>query len=107
MNFQWWVWRKYRNIFAHGTSDKPSPMVFAVEKADEDENLLLEKQDYFEAEVCRQHGWNLKLWKAGWHTWVLRIIALPGGISELPHPILTTQELEKRIQHNADMEQDY
>lgn len=35
-------------------------MEFAVEKVDEDENLLLEKQDYFEAEVYGQRGWNLK-----------------------------------------------
>lgn len=53
------------NIFAHGTSDRHSLMEFAVGKADEDENLLLEKQDYFEAEVYGQHGWNLKPWKAG------------------------------------------
>lgn len=40
-------------------------MEFAVGKADEDENLLLEKQDYSEAEVYGQHGWNAKPWKAG------------------------------------------
>lgn len=82
-------------------------MEFAVGKADDDENLLLEKQDYSEAEVYGQHGWNAKPWKAGWHTWGLRIIAPTGGSSELPQTILTIQELEKRIQHDADMEQDY
>lgn len=81
-------------------------MEFAVEKVDEDENLLQEKQDYFEAEVYGQRGWNLKPWKAGWHTWGLRIISPTEESSELPHPILTIEELERRIQHDAGMEQD-
>lgn len=51
---------KISNIFARGIRDRPSLVEYAVEKADEDENLLLEKQDYFEAEVYGQHGWNLK-----------------------------------------------
>lgn len=36
-----------------------------------------------------------------------RIISPTEGSSELPHPILTIEELERRIQHDADMEQDY
>lgn len=51
---------KISNIFAPGIRDRPSLVEFAVEKADEDVNFLLEKQDYFEAEVYGQHGWNLK-----------------------------------------------
>ena len=49
-------------------------MKFAGEKVrgvEENENIMLEKQDDFEAEV--RHGWNLKPQVARWYTWGLII----------------------------------